>query len=308
MPSRMTINEHVSEFAGRKVEAFDEDSAVDPEVAVRLAVEYEDDASMADLLGKLAAAEGAGGLRALVIGPWAGEQFDTGADVVVDALVAHKDVFTSLTAVFIGDIICDECEVSWLHQADMAPLLAAYPRLEILRVRGGEDLAFSKLAHDRLRELTIEAGGLGADVVQAVGAARLPALEHLELWLGTSDYGGDATVADLAPILAGDRFPKLRHLGLRDSEISDEVAVAVAAAPVVRQLRTLDLSMGTLGDEGARALLASPLVRGLNRLDLHHCFLSEEVAAQLTKLPGVTVDVSDNGGADSEDRYVAVSE
>jgi hypothetical protein len=66
--------------------------------------------------------------------------------------------------------------------------------------------------------------------------------------------------------------------------------------------------MGTLGDEGARALLASPLVRGLNRLDLHHCFLSEEVAAQLTKLPGVTVDVSDNGGADSEDRYVAVSE
>jgi hypothetical protein len=31
--------------------------------------------------------------------------------------------------------------------------------------------------------------------------------------LGTDDYGGDATVEDLAPILAGNLFPKLTYLG-----------------------------------------------------------------------------------------------
>ena len=42
-----------------------------------------------------------------------------------------------------------------------------------------------------------------ADRLQAEAwfAAELPNLEHLELWLGTDSYGGDATVADLADLL-----------------------------------------------------------------------------------------------------------
>ncbi|GLY24951.1 hypothetical protein [Micromonospora sp. NBRC 101691] len=62
-------------------------------------------------------------------------------------------------------------------------------------------------------------------------ASELPALTDLELWIGTPDYGGDTEVADLAPLLAGERFPALRRLGLRNAEIADAL---VTALPGVR--------------------------------------------------------------------------
>ena len=80
---------------------------------------------------------------------------------------------------------------------------------------------------------------------------------------------------DLAPILAGARLPALKHLGLRDAEIADEVAAALAGAPVVARLETLDLSLGTLSDAGAAALLAGQPLTHLRKLDLHHHFLSD---------------------------------
>ncbi len=55
-----------------------------------------------------------------------------------------------------GDITYEECEVSWINQADMSPLLAAYPQLEVFRVRGGTGLAFSKIKHAHLTELGVE--------------------------------------------------------------------------------------------------------------------------------------------------------
>ena len=54
----------------------------------------------------------------------------------------------------------------------------------------------------------------------------LPALEHLELWLGTDEYGADTEVADLKNILQGKNLPSLRHLGLRNSEITDRMELA----------------------------------------------------------------------------------
>jgi hypothetical protein len=157
----------------------------------------------------------------------------------------------------------------------------------------------------------IETGGLPAVVVRQVAAAELPELTHLELWLGDSNYGADWQFEDLAPILAGDRFPKLEVLGLRNSERADEVAAAVARSPILERLRVLDLSMGNLGDEGGRALLASLGVRRLDRLDLHHHYLSDEVMARIAAL-GIEVDLSERCKADThggeEYRYVAVSE
>nr|BFE77741.1 hypothetical protein GCM10020093_003420 [Planobispora longispora] len=155
-----------------------------------------------------------------------------------------------------------------------------------------------------------ESGGLPAEVVRAVGASEFPALEDLDLWLGVEEYGGDATVADLGPILSGERLPALRCLGLQDSEIQDEIAAAVATAPVVARLETLALAMGTLTDAGAEALLTGQPLTHLRRLDLSHHFLSEEMAERLrAALPGVEVDLSDRQEADEDDwRYVAISE
>lgn len=191
------------------------------------------------------------GVRALIVGDW-GDAQDTDPSEAIGALLAARDRLPALRAVFLGDILDDECELSRIGQTDVTPLLAGFPALEEFGVRAGEGesmgeeltLAFPALRHDGLRRLTVQSAGLSAEVVRGIGASELPALEFLELWLGTSEYGGDGTVADLAPILSGARLPRLRHLALRNSEIQDEIAAAAASAPVAGRLETLDVTSG----------------------------------------------------------------
>ncbi|MFH8533979.1 STM4015 family protein [Streptomyces tendae] len=240
-------------------------------------------------------------VRALVIGCWDDPE-DTDPTDVVEGLLAVRDRLPGLRSVFLGDITDKECKLSRIAQTDVTPLLEAFPALEELTVRAGEadtmdgelKLRFPALRHDSLRRLVVESSGLPADVVRGVGASELPALEHLELWLGRADDGGDCEAVDLAPLLAGDRLPALRHLALCNSEIQDGVAAAVASAPVVDRLDVLELSMGTLSDDGASALLdGRPLTR-LKRLDLHHHFLSEPVQDRIRQAlepTGVEVDL-----------------
>jgi hypothetical protein len=174
-------------------------------------------------------------------------------------------------------------------------------------VRGAEGLAVGPVRHEGLRTLVIESGGLPAAVVRSVCAAEFPNLEHLELWLGSEGYGGDATPEDLAPILAGTAFPRLKYLGLRDCEWADALATALADAPVLRRVETLDLSLGNLGDEGAVALLSGGNLSGLKRLDIHHHYVSDEVLDGL-KATGVDLNADDQRDPSDDDRYIAVSE
>ncbi len=181
-------------------------------------------------------------------------------------LVKNKHRLPELVALFVGDIGQEENEISWIEQPDLSPLLAAFPKLELLRVKGAQGLSFDKPGHKTLRALGIESGGLGADVLRQLCRAKFPSLEHLELWLGIENYGGDCQVNDLQPILKGKLFPRLKYLGLRNSEIADEIAGVIVNAPVVRQIETLDLSLGTLTDEGAVALLDLPQNANLKRM------------------------------------------
>jgi hypothetical protein len=198
----------------------------------------------------------------------------------VDLLRAAAGRLTGLRALHVGHtFVCYH-----RNPADPEPLLAAYPALEDLSLCGVPEVAHWRrpLRHAALRRLTLKAAGLPAEVVRAVGDSELPALEHLELWLGVrEEYGGTTTAGDLAPILSGTRWPRLRYLGLRNAEHADEVAAAVATAAVVPRLSTLDLSLGTLGDAGARALLRGQPLTHLSLLDLHHHFLSEQTRALL---------------------------
>ncbi|MHB9861627.1 STM4015 family protein [Streptomyces sp. YIM S03343] len=253
-------------------------------------------------------------VRAIVVGQW-DEPYDNDSGVVVQRLVDARDRLTSLRAVFIGDLEMEESEISWIEQSDVTPVLDAYPLLEEFGIRGGTDLRFPAVRHQHLRTLRIEAGGLPGEVVRGIAASELPALETLEIWLGVDGYGGDATVADLAPILTGGQFPALRHLGVRNSEIQDEIAAAVASAPVVAQLESLSLSLGTLTDTGAEALLGGQPLTHLKRLDLHHHFLSAAMTDRVRtafESAGTDVDLSEQLSPqrwqDEEWRYVAVSE
>lgn len=315
----MTFVSHAQVFAGRPVVEVPADGplpAMDGPVSWRFARWDWDERAGEGLSEEFRdafeefVAQAGPAVESLVIGAWGYAAFNPAP---IAQLCAAAPRLPALRALFLGDMTSEECEVSWMKVGDVSPLLTAYPDLEVLRVRGGEDFRFSPVRHASLRELVVESGGLSREFVGAVLDSEFPALTDLELWLGVDDYGGDTTVEDLAPLLAGDRFPQLRRLGLRNAESADELAEALASAPVVRRLTRLDLSLGTLGDAGAAALLAGQPLTHLAELDLHHHFMSEQVAESVvTALPEVRVDVSDPQEPDEYDgesyRYTAVSE
>ncbi|MEZ0090316.1 STM4015 family protein [Streptacidiphilus sp. EB129] len=253
-------------------------------------------------------------VAALIIGAWNEEMYDEAPSDELQYVIDAVPRFPALKAFFLADIESEENEISWIVQTDLSPLLQAYPALEELGARGAHQ-EFTPVHHASLRTLRLESGGMSAAVVRGIAESELPALERLELWLGSEEYGGDTTVADLAPLLSGARFPALRHLGLQDSEIEDAVAEAIAHAPVVPTLESLALSMGVLTDAGAEALLSGQPLTHLKRLDLHHHFLSDAMAQRLRETlepAGVELDLSEQEKAeDSGGRlwhYVAVAE
>ncbi|MER7502164.1 STM4015 family protein [Nonomuraea pusilla] len=252
-------------------------------------------------LDALLARVGPSGVRAVVVPGYGASDAQELADRAAD--------LPELRAVFLGAVPAELWEISWIRQGDITPLLEAYPKLERLDVRGSEGLRLRPVTHEHLRVLRFETGGLPGEVVRGVAESSFPGLRHLELWLGVAEYGGDHTVADLGPILSGERLPALRRLGLCDSPLQDELAAAVAGAPVVPRLEELSLSMGALTDTGAEALLSGQPLTHLRRLDLHHHFLTPGMADRVRlALPGVDVDLSEAQHEDDGWAYVAVSE
>nr|WP_051742803.1 STM4015 family protein [Kitasatospora sp. MBT66] len=278
-------------------------------VAWRLAVAYGSEGGFEALWSAFLEAVDPAAVRGLVLGPWWIQDY-TPVSEALSRIVADADRFPALEGLFIGDVSSEDCEISWLEMSDVTPALKAFPRLTDLVVRGGNGLRLEPFRHERLTHLRFETGGLPGRVVRGVTASELPALESLELWFGVDEYGGDATIDDVAPLLAGTRLPALRHLGLQNSEFQDEIAAAVAHASVVAQLSTLSLSMGVLSDEGATALLDGQPLTHLKSLDLHHHYLSEAMQERIREaLPGVDVDLSDAEEEDEDEwRYVEVSE
>lgn len=321
----MTIGHHLQEFAGLPVFDFPgpKSAAALPgagEVAWRLQVDEETGPNYRSFLTEsfeekwqrfLTAVEPSQ-VRALVVGNWS-EYFSVPAADIAELLIKAADRLTGLRALFFGDLISEESDLAYIQLCDLAPVALAYPRLEELGTRGAD--TFGSIRHEALRTLRFESGGLPSAVLASILTSELPALERLDLWLGVDDYGGDISLPDLQPLLAGQLFPTLRHLGLEDSELADELAAALAGAPVVARLSSLSLAMGTLTDEGAAALLEGQPLTHLTALDLHHHFLSDEMAQRLRDAlepAGVAVDLDDPQEAEDDDgeiwRYVANAE
>ncbi|OMF34691.1 hypothetical protein BK133_11820 [Paenibacillus sp. FSL H8-0548] len=279
-------------------------------IEIRLSIgydEYEEGARMSNLIEKLASGPDSQQLSILTIGDW-GQAYENSPDSFLDTLISHKDSFPSLKKLFIGDMTFEECEVSWINQTNLAPLLAAFPNLQSLSIKGSQDLSLQPLVHEKLEELVVICGGLPKSVLEEITSASLPELKRLELYLGVEDYGFDGGIDDVLPLLQGDLFPKLKYLGLKDSEIQDEIAIAAAAAPILDQLDTLDLSYGTLTDVGGEVLLASERVKKLKHLNLSYHYMSDELLLRW-KQSGLSVDVTDQQESDEEDwRYPFLTE
>jgi hypothetical protein len=304
---------HVSTFANRQVVEFVTEVGISDFLGRAYAIrwEYGNQENTTLTLLKLLEDSLASQLEALVIGTWDGEG-DRSSSAVIDGLVAAKDQLTNLKALFIGDIHYHENEISSIVQSDVSPIFKAYPNLEILQIRGGDSLAFSQVRHEHLQGLIVETGGLNPETIAQICALNLPALSHLELWLGSEDCGGNSTIADLNPILVDKVFPNLIYLGLRNSQYSDDIAKAVVQSPLINTIRILDLSMGTLTDDAVQKLLKNSAVKQLDILNISENYVTDPMVAllMLQQAKGTfPVRIMTDGQKDVEgDRYCSVAE
>ncbi len=306
------INGHLESWLGYNVQLFDEEASKSPKLdykntVYRIAVDWDSELTLRDLLHRFVEDPACVETAAIIIGAFSGEDTDATSQGIVEFLVSSRAKFPQLKGIFLGDIVSEENEISWIHQSDVSSLFAAYPKLEYFQVRGTDNLSFGKVRHENLLSLVVESGGMSRTLVEEIAQCEFPKLGHLELWLGTDNYGWDGTLVDVLPLLDSAKYPNLKYLGLRNSDIEDEIAAAVVRSSILPQLEVLDLSLGVLSDEGAKALLLSDDLGHLDKLDLHHHYISPELQEQLSaKYPNV--DLSDAEEGDEHDRYVSVGE
>jgi hypothetical protein len=208
----------------------------------------------------------------------------------IESLVSGREKLPALKSLFLGgnDTVYDDGELLF-SLPDVSPIFLAFPQLEELRLYGwthmGVEFQIGTIHSEVLRSLSIATAWLEPRIVHDLWRAHLPALEHLELWLSDSYQDNPPTIDDLAPLFSGKFFPRLRHLTLCLSQIEDDLAVALAASPLLEQLKVLNLSWGIFTDRGAQALLASPTLRQLEKLVISHHYCSDEMVQQLRALP-----------------------
>jgi hypothetical protein len=277
-------DQHLDRYAGLPVVEFDSDDPPAPgeQVAWRVRTDYGPPAEaeeFVEVFDRFLASVDTTAVTHLIIGYW-GPCYEVSSAVPRQLLLDAAPRLPNLRALFFGEIIREEAEISWIQQSDITPLVHAYPGLERLDVRGGMGLELSAFSSPALKVLRIETAGLDAAVTRAIGASDLPNLQTLDIWLGTAERG-DVTVADLAGILSGERLPALSRLGLMNSDVQDELCAVVATAPVVARLSELALTMGALTDDGAEALLSGQPLTHLVELDLRHHFLTAPMVARL---------------------------
>lgn len=310
----MSISSNVAYFNGQRVEDFDLEKGIqDPSIAYRFRTDYDGKPNaVVNAIQVFLKDEKIEHVQNLVIGMW-GVEHDESPNEIIQILVQSKDKLKNLKGIFFGDITYEENEISWIENTNHAPVLDAFPNLEIYQVRGGNGLSFGKLEHANLQKLVVQTGGISKKVLKEVAEADLPALEHLELWLGARDYGFDSSVEEVMATYRGtagktSHLPKLTYLGLRNSEIADEIAKNLQGDSILDKIEVLDLSMGMIADEGAKALFDNPAIKNLRKLDLHHNFISDDWAEKLADM-GLKVDLSERDTEEEEDyRYVEVGE
>ncbi len=309
----MTFSKNAFYFNKKKVRDYQLGSGIqDTDIAYRFRTDYDGAPDeipnmLQEYLNDPKLAE----VDSLVIGMWAPEH-DDGPETVINLLLEHKAKLQHFKGMFFGDIIYEENEVSWIENSDYGAFLNAFPNLEFFQVRGGNGLGFKNLSHPKLKKLVVQSGGLSTNVLQDIASANLPQLEHLELWLGSEWYGFNAKEAKEVQIAyqgtQAQHLPNLKYLGLRNSEMADDLAEALQGDPILERIEELDLSRGNLSDRGAKALVNNPSIKNLKKLHLGKSYINSDWVDQLKNL-GIKVDLKDNQpGVPEDDRYISVSE
>lgn len=305
------IDDAIDNFYNKEIEQYNSKEGIqDSNKAIRLAVDYETaktGVTMISVLEKLIMDSKATGIEALILGVWE-EAWEISAQPFIDFIAENSKILRNLKALFIGEMSAEENEISWIIQGNYQSIWKAYPNLELLQIRGGTSLNLGKIKHHNLKTLIIESGGLGKAVLNELAKGDLPELSHLELWLGSDEYGWDGTLDDVTPLLSKKKYPKLTHCAIMNSQIQGEIATAVFTSDLLESLKHIDLSMGVMVDKDVEQIfeLKDKLVGKF--IDVTENYLSEEMIKRLHQLD-LNIDAADQDDEEDDDGfYVSVSE
>lgn len=168
-------------------------------------------------------------------------------------------------------------QISWHHVGTLAPLWSSVSHLKTLEIETGELEVGEpgQMNAPALERAVFVTGGMSPLCARGIATAQIPAIQHLEIYYGDPNYGGNATIDDVKPLLDRGDLTKLRYLGLKNSMFANEIARLVGNAKVLENLETLDLSLGTMTDEGAKLLADSAAgLAHLKTLNLERNFLT----------------------------------
>lgn len=168
-------------------------------------------------------------------------------------------------------------QISWHHVGSLAGLWPSVPHLKTLEIETGELEVGEpgQLNAPALERAVFVTGGMSPSCARGIATAQIPNIQHLEIYYGDPNYGGNATVDDVTPLLDRSDLTKLRYLGLKNSMFANEIARLVGNAKVIKGLETLDLSLGAMTDEGAKFLAESAAgLAHLKTLNLTRNFLT----------------------------------
>lgn len=144
---------------------------------------------------------------------------------IVQAICQKQDQLTHLQALQIADTYRRYTTFGRSESlvSEISKLLNTFPQLEVLHIYGsfGDDRATegcADLQHEHLKSLIIETADMTPTNLERLCSMHLPELEYLEIWFGRKSYYRWDLVALLQPILTAQPYPKLRYLGLCNSE------------------------------------------------------------------------------------------
>lgn len=269
-----------------------------------------DDVDLRELLVALLSLPSARLLQQLTVGLFRDSQGQAEYGGVFAALTACR--LPALRRLFVADFdYPEQIEISWTALGDVAPLYDAAPGLRELTLQGGS-VTLGEIRLPELRAFEVRTGGLSRASIRSIASAHWPQLEALVIWFGDPYYGGECTLEDIGPILAGQGIARVRHLGLMNATFTDEICHALGRAQILDQLEQLDLSMGMMSDAGAASLVAArERLARLKVLDVSRNYLTEEGQRLLANLgPEVRAGQQKEPDVweDEVHRYVSVGE
>ena len=244
-------------------------------------------------------------LRELVVGILTYDENDYGG--VAKAI--GKRYVPSLRSLFLGDFHSEETELNWSTLGNLEPMYAALPNLTSLHVRSGS-MTLGSIVLPKLQHFEVTTGGLDPKAARAIAAARWPDLRTLAIQIGSPNYGGTATLKDLAPILDGATLPRLERLALANSELRDALIAPLASSKLLPQLTGLSLEMGTMGDDGAATMVRMQRAfEHLEVIDLDDNYITAEGKRLLEKTNlAIELGSQRDDGGDPSDRYCSAAE